>query len=101
MSDKYKLEGKKAVPCENLLEWATWLEQADRQVAKDEVNGVRISTVFLGLDHSFGESQPLLFETMVFGGDLDQEQERYSTWDEAETGHKEMVNRVKACSPSA
>jgi hypothetical protein len=100
MSDKYILEGKKTVPCEDLMEWAKWFEQADRSVAKDDVNGVSVSTVFLGLDHAFGESQPMLFETMVFGGDLDQEQARYSTWDEAETGHKEMVARVCASSSS-
>lgn len=57
---------------------------------------VRVSTIFLGLDHSWGNSQPLLFETMVFGGPLDQEQDRYSTWEEAESGHKTMVERVKS-----
>ena len=52
--------------------------------------------MFLGLDHSFGGGAPLLFETMVFGGPLDGEQERYSTWNEAEAGHKLMVERVQA-----
>jgi hypothetical protein len=33
---------------------------------------------------------------MVFGGPLDQEQIRYCTWDEAEKGHREMVERVSA-----
>ncbi len=56
---------------------------------------VYISTVFLAIDHSFGDGPPLLFETMVFGGELDQSQERYSTWDEAEAGHKAWVERVK------
>jgi len=37
----------------------------------------------------------VLFETMVFGGKLDQEQERYCTYDEAEAGHKTMVERVR------
>lgn len=30
----------------------------------------------------------------VFGGGLDQEQERYCTYDEAEAGHKIMCERV-------
>ena len=51
--------------------------------------------VFLGLDHSFGSGPPLLFETMVFGGPLDEEMDRYTTWDEAEAGHKAMVKRVQ------
>lgn len=100
MSERYILEGKKTVPCEDLMEWAKWFEQADRTVAKDDVNGVSVSTVFLGLNHAFGESQPMLFETMVFGGEHDQDCERYSTWDEAETGHKETVARIRASSSS-
>jgi hypothetical protein len=50
-----------------------------------------VSTVFLGLDHQWGDGPPLVFETMIFGGEHDQYQERYSTWDEAEAGHKQGV----------
>jgi len=32
---------------------------------------------------------------MVFGGEWDQETDRYSTWKEAENGHKKMVKKVK------
>ena len=50
-----------------------------------------ISTVWLGLDHSFGylygEHVPLIFETMIFGGEHDQYQERYSTEEQALDGH--------------
>jgi hypothetical protein len=91
---KYILDGHKVKEVD-LMTWAKWFEQADRCVAKDTINGVYISTVFLGLDHSFGSGPPLLFETMVFGGPLDQEQKRYSTWEESEIGHKKMIDRVK------
>ena len=37
----------------------------------------------------------MLFETMVFGGPMDQEQDRCTTWDEAEAMHAAMVARVK------
>jgi hypothetical protein len=47
-----------------------------------------VSTVFLGIDHNFGNGPPLLFETMVFGGEYDGYCKRYSTWEEAEGGHK-------------
>lgn len=59
-----------------------------------------VSTVFLGLDHSFptGTGTPILFETMIFGGPYDQYQERYTTYQDALEGHKralEMANQPK------
>lgn len=68
----------------------------DRHVGLDTIDDVTVSTVFLGIDHSFGSGPPLLFETMVFGGPLDEEQVRYSTEAEAAAGHKAMVERVRA-----
>lgn len=96
MSDHYILEGHEAKKAD-LMTWARWFEsnRLNRHVKNEEINGVRVSTVFLGLDHNWGEGRPLIFETMVFGGKLDQEQERYSTWDEAEAGHDAMVARVR------
>jgi len=94
MSDKYVLdEAGNPVPCDNLLEWGRWFENAGskRQVARDSVNGANVSTVFLGLDHSWGDGPPLLFETMIFGGPHDQYQERYSTRAEAIEGHARAV----------
>jgi hypothetical protein len=88
MSEHYILDGKKAIPCD-LMTWARAFEKQGRHVAFSEKDGVKVSTVFLGLDHRFGDSgPPLIFETMIFGGEHDQYQERYSTWEEAEAGHK-------------
>lgn len=95
MTDKYKLDGHTPVPVENILEWSQWFETADRHVAEDEIGNARVSTVFLGLDHQWGGGPPLLFETMVFDGPLDGEQVRYGTWEQAEAGHRKMVNRVR------
>ena len=50
----------------------------------------------MGLDHAFMGGPPLLFETMIFGGEHDQFQERYSTWEEAMAGHKKAVELVFA-----
>jgi len=93
----YILSGKKVIKEKDVLKWAKWFENAkERRVAHTRIKGVSISTVFLGLDHSFDDnSLPLLFETMVFSGKLGEEQERYATWEQAEKGHKEMVERVK------
>lgn len=96
MSDRYILDGKRAVECDDLVTWAKWFgDRKNRRVADETIDGVRVSTVFLSLDHSFGEGPPMLFETMVFGGPMDQEQARCTTWDEAETMHAAMVARVK------
>ena len=94
MDRHYILEGKIPVPCD-LMTWAHGLENADRTVAKTKIGDVLISTVFLGLNHNWGAGPPTLFETMAFGGKLDQECERYSTWEEAERGHRRMVARCE------
>lgn len=94
MSDKYTLKDGKIKKETDLIKWAKWFETANRQVAKDKIGDANISTVFLGLDHSFNGGIPILFETMVFGGKLDQEQERYATLEQAKRGHKLMVKRV-------
>jgi len=91
---RYKLVGHEAVPVEDLMEWARWFETADRRVAHDKLNDCKVSTVFLGLDHNMLGERKDLFETMVFGGKLNGEQNRYSTWEEAECGHRKMVNRL-------
>lgn len=94
---KYILKGHEVIECNDLMDWAEWLEKADRHVEKTVVApDVTISTVFLGIDHRLGgNSEPLLFETMVFGGKHDQEMERYSTWEQAEAGHKRWVEKIK------
>ena len=90
MTDKYILKGHKPVLCNNLRDWGRWFETADRRVAESHNGKVRVSTVFLGLDHQWGKGPPMLFETMIFGGEHDQYQERCSTWDEAEAMHKKI-----------
>jgi hypothetical protein len=60
----------------------------------DEIaGGYRVSTVFLGLDHSHDMTgPPVLYETMVFGtGEHDQWCERYCTRAEAADGHARVV----------
>lgn len=96
MHDTYILRGTEAIPEPDLLTWARWFETAERQVARTELaEGISVSTVFLSLDHQWGHGPPILYETMVFGGPLHEEQEQYHTWQEAEEGHQEMVARVR------
>ena len=79
----------------DIIEWATSFEGVSRFVAKTSLENGMISTVFLGIDHNWGNGKPLFFETMVFDGPLDGEMARYHTWDEALQGHKAMVERVR------
>ena len=93
MNRTYILDGHQTIPCD-MATWALWFTKADRIVAVTKQNDITVSTVFLGLDHSFGSGRPLLFETLVFGGKHDGDMERYSTWEEAEIGHKQMCEKI-------
>ncbi len=86
MEKYYKLEGTKVVPVDSLL-WAQWFETAHRVIGNDTIGDARVSTVFLGINHNWGDGPPLLFETMIFGGVHDGWQERCSTYEEALAMH--------------
>lgn len=93
---RYILMGSLAIPEPDLLKWGAWFETANRHVAQDRVGGIVVSTVFLGLDHSFGCGLPTLFETLVFRGGDGQDMYRYGSWEEAEAGHKKIVSEIRA-----
>lgn len=96
MDGYWLLKGKTPVPASS-KEWAQWFDKnySSRRINKTLLGNIVISTVFLGLNHRFsGDGPPILFETLVFGGEFDQSMERYCTWAEAETGHQEMVNKI-------
>ena len=104
MGTRYILDGHMPVEEPDIAKWKHWYEKADRIVRRSgatvKINGrpvgiVTVSTVFIGLDHSFGGGEPVLFETMVFGGPLDGEMDRCSTWEGAEKMHELMCERVK------
>lgn len=87
-----------AVPMDDVLAWGKWFEATmwnhERRVAEDTVGGWRISTVFLGMDHShMMKGQPVLWETMVFPGQSPNEQhcERYTSYNDAVAGHDRIV----------
>lgn len=94
----YLDDNAEPVQCESVTDpksVAMWNTPAGRLVAGTERNDVRVSTVFLALDYSFGQlGPPILWESMVFGGEHDQHQERYSSREDAELGHLALVSRV-------
>jgi len=81
------------VETDNVIERGEWFENAERHVWITSMHWwdqacVKVSTVFLWLDHSFGEWPPLLFETMVFGDpEYDGDMRRYATAQEARIWH--------------
>lgn len=101
MSGKYILDGETPVLEPDIVKWGEWFENADRHIELTKCENFNVSTVFLGLDHSFGGEQPVLFETMVFkksdwdGGEglPEEDCERYSTIEEAWAGHAAMVEK--------
>jgi hypothetical protein len=96
----YYILSNKVPMAVDMWTWANWLEKNEQRVSRTVINSkCDVSTVFLGLDHNFNETgDPLLFETMIFGGPMDQEQWRCSTWKQAEAMHDNAVEKArKAC----
>lgn len=93
----YILKDGEVVEEADVIKWGKWFETAkERRIGSDEFGDVRVSTVFLGIDHNFGgEGPPIVFETMIFGGEHDQYQERYCTLEEAKAGHLKAVELIK------
>ena len=83
------------------LTWGLWYESTKatqaRTVAVDRIGDAKVSTVFLGLDHNYAaDGDPVLWETMVFGGPHDERQERYTSRAEAEAGHGRIVAMLRS-----
>lgn len=95
IAGKYDWDGKPI----STFEW-TMLRTKGVHVGEDLVGPYRISTVWLGLDHGWYSDVPIIFETMIFGGDendpLSNYQERYATKQEALLGHALAVKKCKA-----
>lgn len=85
---------------EDVHKWGEFIQDIKNKVVKKtEIyhhGNIEVSTVFLGLNHNFSrEGRPILFETMIFGGLLDQHQWRYCTWEDALIGHENACLLVK------
>lgn len=88
------------------VEWAMLHEESYKRVGWDEIYNpdgptIRVSTVWLGIDHQFGDGPILIFETMVFGRPEGEKNEwhedecwRYSTLEDAEAGHRNIVHEI-------
>lgn len=98
----------------SLRTWADLHADPEYRVVEETwIGKIRISTVWLGINHDYLGGPPLIYETMVFDwhnpttipgfGDRefapDLEMVRYTTLAQAETGHEQMVAIVMATTP--
>lgn len=94
MSDFYDKQGK---PIE-LMEWGELMQDMEYKrvgLTEDLKDGVYVSTVWIGMDHSFVKGPPLIFESRAFKDvgveSRERDLDRYATLAEAEDGHRRMV----------
>jgi hypothetical protein len=92
----YLLDGDKKPYNVTLEESYKLYDNPEMKITKQEyIGNILVSTVFLGTDHSFGESEiPVLWETMVFGGHYNEYQRRYTSHEDALKGHNEIINMI-------
>jgi len=93
----YVLVNGTPTPCS----WRKWMlalaKGDDRFLAHWYGDKIRVTTIFIGVDYSLGTIvPPLLWETRVFGGPLNDNWERYPNADAALKGHLEWIKKVEA-----
>jgi hypothetical protein len=94
----YILDENNKPVASTMFESSDWMEQnpTKKSLKQEYIGDIFVSTVFLGLDHSWpkDESKPLLWETMIFYGEDDGYQDRYTSVEEALEGHQKAVDLV-------
>ena len=92
----YILDGKKPVACDDIVTFGKWIgDISNKRIQYTLIgNDINISTVFLGIDHSFNRETPVLFETLIRGGKFDQDMDRYETYDNAEKNHFVLLKKT-------
>jgi hypothetical protein len=87
----YRLEGHDVVPEHDLIAYIKWKNKGEHVIARAELHGFRVSTVFVGTGR-------LWFETMVFrtGQWNDLWSGHAWTWEEALAKHQEAIEYVES-----
>ena len=109
---RYVLEGTTPIQEPSLEKWRQWYATADRTVQHTEIPvteqnrfrfkisevdcTIKVTTVFLGVDHALLQERPLLYVTKITGGPYDQRQQWTSSWKEALLEHDFNVRAVQA-----
>jgi len=99
MGRYYILRDGEVIEEPDFQKWSAWFESAFIEVeliAESRLGGSTVATKFLGLSMTLSQaSQPMVFETRVKGGWLDNQWERFASLEEATAGHENWVQRVK------
>lgn len=82
----------------DVSEWLATFDNEDRIVARTNIAGMTVSTVFLGINHAyFTDHEPMWFETMIFDNQHDSQfryQERCATYEQAVQEHHRAITVV-------
>jgi hypothetical protein len=92
-NQRYVLTNGEPQPCDNLEEWAMWMNESNCRVALDRIGDVSVSTVFLGVAPGDVDGVPILFETIVLTSNLVR---RHTTYQQALAGHAQTVRDLSA-----
>lgn len=78
-----------------MLTWAAMLDSPARVVGRTSVGDASVSTVWFGLATFHDIDAPLIYESMVFYANGDDEMYRYATLAEARAGHERLVAELE------
>lgn len=123
MDLKYYILREGEIVAATMMEWSEFFETSERVIEQTDIpcegamqskrnpdrkpgelpfhikvvtNTVRVSTVFLGLDHNWsGNGPPIVFETMIFGGEHDEYCDRCATLAQARKMHTKALWLVR------
>ena len=89
-----------------IQQWAEKLQDEDyRHIARDVIGPdepldpaplITVSTFWLGLNHDWRSDEPLIYETILIGGEHDATGMRYATEKQARDGHRRAVEQLRA-----
>lgn len=88
-----------------LQQWARKFEDEHyRHIARDVIGPeepldpaplITVSTFWLGLNHDWRSDEPLIYETIIVGGEHDGTGMRYATESQAREGHQRAVEELR------
>lgn len=100
MSEFYILDEHKKPVATDIQKYGLWIDNPKNKIVDQTRldDETLISTVFLGISHGAGTEGPILWESMAFFPQDEEEQEwqmRYDSHEKAVLGHKAMVRLAR------
>ncbi|MEM1324946.1 MAG: hypothetical protein AAGI23_03275 [Bacteroidota bacterium] len=92
----YVLKDQQPIACKSAQDFSEQYFLSNPFLKIDKTDRHTVSTIFLGIDlRRKDELRPVLFETLVTTDSLENkiELDRYSTWEEAMSGHELLLDK--------